>query len=211
MHGLQRRPPPPPLPASAELQPQTAADRPASSQTPQNPPASPAPGSAPRPATTRVAQSGAAAPLRITIPSIGVEAPVGTVGLDTDGAIGVPRDVTTTAWYRYSPSPGTLGPSVIVGHVDSAADGPGVFYALGRLRPGEPISVDRADGSTARFTVTAVIEVPKGAFPTAHVYGNTTRPELRLITCGGHFDTTTSHYLDNVIAFAALDAAPDQP
>lgn len=163
------------------------------------------------PATGEPTTLAAASPLRITIPSIGVDAPVGTVGVDPDGAIGVPRDVTTTAWYRYSPSPGTLGPSVIVGHVDSAADGPGVFYALGRLRPGEPISVDRADGSTARFTVTAVIEVPKGAFPTTQVYGNTTRPELRLITCGGHFDTTTSHYLDNVIAFAALDAAPDRP
>jgi len=136
---------------------------------------------------------------------------VGTVGIEPDGAIGVPRDVASTAWYRYSPSPGTLGPSVIVGHVDSAADGPGVFYELGRLLPGEPIRVDRADGSTARFTITRVLEVPKGAFPTALVYGNTSRPELRLITCGGQFDPTSGHYLDNVVAFAVLDPGPRRP
>lgn len=153
----------------------------------------------------------AAAPLRITIPSIGVQAPVGTVGLERDGTIGVPRDAVTTAWYRYSPAPGTLGPSVIVGHVDSAADGPGVFYALGRLLPGDPISVDRADGSTARFTVTQVLQVPKGGFPTTQIYGNTSRPELRLITCGGHFDPTSGHYLDNVVAFAVLNPAPARP
>jgi len=163
------------------------------------------------PATPPPAQLTAAAPLRISIPSIGVRAPVGTVGLNPGGAIGVPRDAVTAAWYRYSPSPGTLGPSVIVGHVDSVADGPGVFYALGRLRPGEPISVDRADGSTARFTVTAVVEVPKGAFPTAQVYGNTSRAELRLITCGGHFDPTSGHYLDNVVVFAVLNAGPGRP
>ncbi len=163
------------------------------------------------PPTAHPAELAAAAPLRITIPAIGVEAPVGTVGLDPDGAIGVPRAVATTAWYRYSPSPGALGPSVIVGHVDSAADGPGVFYALGRLRPGEPIRVDRADGSTARFTINKVLEVPKGAFPTALVYGNTSRPELRLITCGGHFDPTSGHYPDNVVAFAVLDPGPRRP
>ncbi len=163
------------------------------------------------PATGEPTALADAAPLRITIPSIGVEAPIGTVGLDPNGAIGVPRDVATTAWYRYSPSPGTLGPSVIVGHVDSAADGPGVFYALGRLLPGQPITIDRADGSTARFTVTNVIEVPKGAFPTTQVYGNTNHPELRLITCGGHFNPTSGHYLDNVIAFAALNPGARQP
>ncbi len=203
--GLERRPPPPPSPAAAELLSQGAAAGSASSQ------AAPRPLATPGPATVEPAELAAAAPLRITIPSIGVEAPVGTVGLEPDGAIGVPRDVATTAWYRYSPSPGTLGPSVIVGHVDSAAEGPGVFYALGRLLPGEPIMVDRADGSTARFTVTGVLEVPKGAFPTAQVYRNTSRPELRLITCGGHFDTTSGHYLDNVVAFAVLDPGPGQP
>ncbi|MDQ4130605.1 MAG: class F sortase, partial [Actinomycetota bacterium] len=44
--------------------------------------------------------------------------------------------------------------------------------------------------------------VAKEAFPTARVYGNTPGPELRLITCGGVFDSTSGHYRDNVIVYA---------
>jgi hypothetical protein len=36
------------------------------------------------------------------------------------------------------------------------------------------------------------------------VYGNTPDPQLRLITCGGAFDSTTGHYLDNLIVYANL-------
>jgi len=37
------------------------------------------------------------------------------------------------------------------------------------------------------------------------VYGDTTqRSELRLITCGGEFDSGTGHYVDNVVAYAHL-------
>ena len=35
------------------------------------------------------------------------------------------------------------------------------------------------------------------------VYGATPDPEVRLITCGGPFDDTTGHYLDNVVVDAA--------
>jgi hypothetical protein len=37
------------------------------------------------------------------------------------------------------------------------------------------------------------------------VYGDTKgRAELRLITCGGAFDQSTGHYVDNIVAFAHL-------
>jgi hypothetical protein len=49
----------------------------------------------------------------------------------------------------------------------------------------------RANGSTAVFTVDAVQRVVKSAFPTSDVYGNVKYPGLRLITCGGPFDTAT--------------------
>ncbi|MDP9302351.1 MAG: class F sortase, partial [Actinomycetota bacterium] len=40
--------------------------------------------------------------------------------------------------------------------------------------------------------------------PTQLVYGNTNNAELRLITCGGSFDFSTGHYVDNIIVFASL-------
>ena len=49
----------------------------------------------------------------------------------------------------------------------------------------------------------AVRVVPKTDFPTLDVYGNTDSPELRLITCGGPFDSSAGSYVDNVVVFAS--------
>ena len=93
---------------------------------------------------------------------------------------------------------------MIVGHVDSVRSGPGVFYRLGQLRPGDTVRVARGDGLTVVFTVQSVERVPKAAFPTQRVYGPLAYPGLRLITCGGSFDRGSGHYRDNVVAFAYL-------
>jgi sortase (surface protein transpeptidase) len=90
---------------------------------------------------------------------------------------------------------------VIVGHVDSR-QGPAVFFRLRQLVPGDQVLVDRADGSTAVFVVERSERVGKDAFPTAAVYGATLDAQLRLVTCGGRFDRTTRHYVDNVLVFA---------
>jgi sortase (surface protein transpeptidase) len=92
---------------------------------------------------------------------------------------------------------------VIAGHVDSY-HGPAVFYWLRDLKPGDKVYVSRADGTIAVFSVTRVQQYPKAAFPTSVVYGPAPDAELRLITCGGTFDSTTGHYLSNVIAYATL-------
>jgi hypothetical protein len=70
------------------------------------------------------------------------------------------------------------------------------------------IDIVRANGSTAVFTVDGVQKVVKSAFPRAAVYGNVSFPSLRLVTCGGPFDTTTRQYLDNVVVYAHLITAP---
>lgn len=78
-----------------------------------------------------------------------------------------------------------------------------MFYALGALRKGARIEVDRRDGSTALFTVDAVEVYRAGAFPDAKVYGAAPRPELRVITCGGGYSRDTG-YQGNVVVFAHL-------
>lgn len=146
-------------------------------------------------------------PVSLDIPAIGVHGPVRQVGLDEEGAIEVPapgRFYDDAAWYRYSPTPGELGPAIIVGHVDSAADGPSVFFNLGALRRGDRIRVTREDGQMATFEVDTVRRFSKDRFPTQLVYGRTDHAALRLITCGGRFDEATGHYLDNIAVFASL-------
>jgi len=147
-------------------------------------------------------------PVHITIPAIGVSADVTEVGRNPDGSVQVPplSDHNLAAWYRDSPAPGQLGASVIVGHVDSST-GPSVFYNLRYLRSGQPIYLGLADGRQAVFQVDTVVVVPKSRFPTSSVYGAVPYPALRLITCGGPFDPTSGHYLDNIIVYASLTGA----
>jgi|SRR5579875_1081013 hypothetical protein len=145
-------------------------------------------------------------PVAIEIPAIGVDAPVGVVGRNPNGTIAVPPlfgKPSTAAWYRYSPAPGQLGPSVIVGHVDNIY-GPAVFFRLGALVPGDQVEVRLADGEVAHFRVDGVRSYPKDRFPTAAVYGPTDFAALRLVTCGGPFDTATRQYVDNTVVFASL-------
>jgi hypothetical protein len=80
----------------------------------------------------------------------------------------------------------------------------GAFRDLGRLTAGDTIVVDRSDGSTAMFTVTRAEQHAKRMFPTDEVYGPIDHAGLRLITCGGKFDTSRDSYSDNVIVYAAL-------
>jgi sortase (surface protein transpeptidase) len=146
-------------------------------------------------------------PVAIDIPAIGVHSVVQYVGLTAEHTLQVPAPgphYNEAAWYKYSSTPGSTGPAVIVGHVDSAAEGPSVFFDLGDLRPEDKVLVTRADGLVAVFTVDGVRSFPKDLFPTALVYGKDEHAVLRLVTCGGSFDDSTGHYLDNIVVFASL-------
>jgi hypothetical protein len=146
-------------------------------------------------------------PVGLDIPSIGVHSgELVPLEVGADGVLPAPADYALPGWHTSGPAPGQLGPAVIAGHVDGPS-GPAVFYRLGDLAVGDPVQVTRRDGTVATFTIDAVERYPKDAFPTSQVYGNTTdRAELRLITCGGDFDRSTGHYVDNVVAYAHLVA-----
>lgn len=143
-------------------------------------------------------------PVRVDVPSIGVDAPIIDLGLQENGEVEVPpvADADKVGWYRNGPTPGEKGPAVLIGHLDTSR-GPAVFRKLPQLRTGAEITVKRADGSTAHFVVRSVEQVPKSGFPTDRVYGDTDRPELRLITCGGRVGGD-GHWTDNLIVYADL-------
>ena len=144
-----------------------------------------------------------APPAHIRIPAIGVSAAVVRLGLEPDGTLEVPSDYDDTGWYTGGPGPGETGPAVIAGHIDSHS-GPAVFYRLRELRPGDAVQIERADGSSVRFTVDGVAQYPKRAFPTQAVFGPSPDPMLRLITCGGSFDRSQRSYRDNIVVTARL-------
>ncbi|MCX4775334.1 sortase domain-containing protein [Streptomyces sp. NBC_01264] len=85
--------------------------------------------------------------------------------------------------------------------------GKGVFYRLRELQPGAQIKTVRADGSTAVFTVTKSQVYPKSQFPSDAVYGATSTPQLRLVTCTVPAGPAGSGYRDNLVVYAALASA----
>jgi LPXTG-site transpeptidase (sortase) family protein len=156
---------------------------------------------APRVKRTRLVR--APRPVRVRIAAIGVDAPLIPLGLDAHRALEVPERFDVAGWWSGGYRPGESGPAVIAGHVDSKT-GPAVFYRLGDLERGDAVMVQRRDGSTVRYVVKSVGRYAKTAFPTKQVYGPTSRPTLRLITCSGDFDRATGHYVDNTVVYADI-------
>jgi sortase (surface protein transpeptidase) len=144
-------------------------------------------------------------PTSVKIPKIGAESSLLAVAVKTDGSISVPSVHTPmqAAWYKLSPVPGDVGPAIVLGHVDGDKK-PGIFYKLKDLAPGDEVDVDRSDGKKVKFVVDRVTQVPKDTFPRDAVYGNSDKPELRLITCGGVFDHAEHSYKDNIVVYAKL-------
>ena len=144
-------------------------------------------------------------PVVVSIPSIGVRSRLVTLGLDAEGAMEVPGDPARAGWFSRGPAPGALGPAVIAGHV-SWNGAPGIFYRLDKLRRGDRVVVSREDGTSAFFVVEKVSRYEKTRFPVRTVYGAIDHAGLRLITCGGTYDSSRHRYPDNVVVFARLDS-----
>ncbi|UFU03065.1 sortase [Ruania suaedae] len=150
----------------------------------------------------------ASAPTVVSVPAIGVEDELMELGLQENGLIEVPpyNLGSPPGWYVHSPTPGEIGPSVILGHRNGIEGGPGIFADLPQVEVGDSIEVTREDGSVATFTIyrTELFDKSREGFPTLEVYGNTDEAEIRLITCDG-LNSDTGVLEDNFIAYGALD------
>jgi sortase (surface protein transpeptidase) len=180
----------PPQPSAWDAVPASAAATPSGSASASGPPP--------------VAAMPSSPPVRIRIPSIDVDAPVTGERLGPGRRLSVPSDTNRNlaGWFQDGPAPGSAGNAIMLGHVDTWT-GPAVFYDLGALHKGQAIDVTRRDHSTAVFSIDAIAVYAKDAFPSQKVYGPTNRPELRLITCGGGYTSSTG-YLGNVVVYAHL-------
>ncbi len=145
------------------------------------------------------------APTGVEIPKIGVSSTLVSLGLAGDGTLQVPTDFSKAGWYSSGAYPGDANepPALIVGHVDNYK-GPAVFFRLKELGVGDRVLVPRADGTAATFVVYRTANYLKTSFPAQSVYAATGRPELRLITCTGQFDSNARSYLSNFVAYAYL-------
>ena len=155
---------------------------------------------------------------RLRIPSLGVDAPLGTrfVGAGDD-IMPNPTGPGDVVWYDLSEwnalggAPGAGGNAIFSGHVDYAAyvayadvqfRGRGVFYHLDLLSPGDIIEVD-VNGETLRYAVEWRRQVPAGDADWAEIFsGDVGQDRITLYTCGGTFDFSTRSYADRTVVRA---------
>ncbi len=126
-------------------------------------------------------------PVRLVIPSIGVNAPVETVGILNNGDLATPTHSpwTDVGWFVSGTQPGGQGSAVIDGHLDRPGGYPAVFWKLRDMQVGERVMVVSASGKTLNFEVTRVAFYAPQAAPIQAIFGNSGGAYLNLITCAG--------------------------
>ena len=172
-------------------------------------PSSVAPSSIPSSVTSSVPTSATgpvvepAAPVRLRIAAVRVDAAVAPVGVDANGTMVIPREAALVGWYRFGPAPGAVaGAAVLAGHVDSRDQGPGALYRLREVPVGATVEVVDTAGLTRRYRVVSRELITKKALPTQELFRRTGPARLILITCGGEFDARLHSYRDNVVVVA---------
>ncbi len=142
-------------------------------------------------------------PARLQIPALHLDAPIEPVGVESNGEMQIPEQISTIGWYKWGPAPGTsTGSVVMAGHVDSAAQGLGAFFYLRNLQAGATVTVTMGSGATRTYRVVGREEFPKTTVPLGQLFSRTGPERLTLITCGGGFDRNARSYYDNVVVTA---------
>lgn len=139
-------------------------------------------------------------PVHIAVPQAGLNAdvtPVGLIGSHSAPGVLPVKSSQVASWYDLSPAPGQLGVSLFGAHVKARTSA--------SVRPGDTVTVTRADHSVAIFTVDKTERVP--AWRTraqAQLAGAAPYPALNLETCSGSLDTARHGCRDHTIVQAHL-------
>jgi LPXTG-site transpeptidase (sortase) family protein len=142
-------------------------------------------------------------PLYLTIPKLGITTAIETVGMDTEGAMDVPKDPYHVGWYKLGTKPGEVGRAVLDGHYDTKT-GPGAFYTLKKLEVGDTIIITDSTNNEYTFVVKDKKLFSDSDFPISAVFGTDTKAKLNLITCGGVWDTASQVYSKRLVVFTEL-------
>lgn len=144
---------------------------------------------------------GPAAPTRVRIASLGVDARVVPVAQSEDGVLTPPEDANRVGWWRQGAKLGAKkGAVVVIGHtVDSMA---GAFGALGELTRGARVKVYVGARATG-FRVRKVTELSKAELEleSDKLFAKTGQPRLVLVTCTD-WDDASESYLSNTVVVA---------
>ncbi|MCX6797787.1 MAG: class F sortase [Candidatus Falkowbacteria bacterium] len=142
------------------------------------------------------------APIRLKIPQIKIDVALESVGLTSQGAVGIPVGIANAAWYNLGPHPGDNGNAVITGHYGYWKNGwLGVFNNLSKLRQGDKIYVKDKKGTSTTFVVREFRTYSLKDDASAVFISNDGKAHLNLITCEGAWDKISKSYSKRLVVF----------
>jgi hypothetical protein len=146
------------------------------------------------------------APVRIEIPSIGVNAYIEQVGLTRDRAMDVPSGWMNAGWYRHGSYPGEPGNAVIAGHLDTNTGSPAVFWDLDKMVPGDEVIVTFHSGTRLTFRTenSGLFPFDESGPAIKTIFGPSLTSDLNLITCNGAWDHGQKTYKERLVVFTTL-------
>ncbi|WP_238155367.1 class F sortase [Kribbella soli] len=156
------------------------------------------PAAVPSSSAGSTATARAGRPMGISIPRLGVTAPV--LAIDAvHAALTPPSDPSKVGWWSGGAQPGSKrGSAIITGH--TVHNGGGAFDNLGKLVPGSVVRVSTTRGQLA-YRVAAVATYRKATLAkrAGQLFDQSVRGRLVLVTCE---DWNGEVYLSNVVVVA---------
>ncbi|MBP9821751.1 MAG: class F sortase [Candidatus Pacebacteria bacterium] len=141
-------------------------------------------------------------PVHISIPSIGVDADIESVGKIEDGKMGVPFIPMNVGWYKHGPRPGELGSAVMDGHVNWFGGMDAVFTNLHTIQIGDEIFIVD-DGGIQRIFVVERLERYRPHDDAREIFkSHDDLVRLNLITCDGPWDDVMKTHSFRLVVFA---------
>lgn len=142
-----------------------------------------------------------ALPTHITIPSIGVDATIESVGMTPEGAMDVPQNIENVAWFNLGSRPGEKGSAVFAGHYGYKNDRLAVFDNLYKLQKGDKVYTQDEKG----VVVTYVVRETRRYDPEADAFAvfgpGDEKMHLNLITCEGDWSKLGKSYSTRLVVF----------
>jgi len=153
-----------------------------------------------------VKQAAFGLPVRVRIPGIEVDAPFKYVGITSEGAMDMPKNLDEIAWYKLGHRPGEIGSAVIAGHYGITKNGQvAAFENLSKIIKGDKIYIEDDSGATISFIVREI----RSYLPTADtkdVFSSSDGiAHLNLITCEGVWDNSSKSYSGRLVIFAVKE------
>jgi LPXTG-site transpeptidase (sortase) family protein len=135
----------------------------------------------------------------LSIPSIGLQAPIIKVGINKKGEMDVPDGKTNNVgWYKDGTKPGQLGSAVLDAHVYAA------FKKLKNVRAGDAVYVKNENGENLKFIVEKTEVTPLEEVSASLLFNRTDKARLNLITCAGTYISSRGTYDKRLIVYAVL-------